>query len=346
MANSSFIVHRSSFRIVMMGTGPFAVPTFRTLLEQPEQYAVLALFTRPERAVHTHGKQLAALNPMRTGADERGLAVFDPESINAAEAQEQLKRLAADLFVVCDYGQILSRDTLGLARLGGINLHASLLPKYRGAAPINWAIYHGESETGVSVIQMTPRLDAGPCLVQKRTPIELNETATEVESRLAKLGAPAVVEAIELLATGGQHSGIPQDASLATKAPRLKKTDGLVDWSRTAREIRNQVRAFQPWPKTHTFWRHDGEPVRLILEEVVATSEDVVKVTLARDSRPAPGTVISVDKESLMILCGQGAILPQQVQPAGKRAMSIGEFLRGHPVKVGERFESGMTNVQ
>ena len=266
--------------------------------------------------------------------------MFDPESINAPEAHAELKRLAADLYVVCDYGQILSRDTLGLARLGGINLHASLLPKYRGAAPINWAIYHGESETGVSVIQMTPRLDAGPCLLQKRTPIDPNETAMEVEARLAELGAPAVVEAVALLATGGQHSGIPQDASLATKAPRLKKTDGLVDWSRTAHEIRNQVRAFQPWPKTHTFWRHvDGEPVRLILEEVVATSEEVVKVTLADDPRPVPGTAISVDKESLMILCGQGAILPQQVQPAGKRVMSIGEFLRGHPVQVGDRFE-------
>ena len=244
---------------------------------------------------------------------------------------------------ICTSSATMGRSFRGFTcagALGGINLHASLLPKYRGAAPINWAIYHGESETGVSVIQMTPRLDAGPCLVQKRTPIDPDETAMEVEARLAELGAPAVVEAIELLATGGEHSGIPQDASLATKAPRLKKTDGLVDWSRTAHEIRNQVVAFQPWPKTHTFWRRDdGEPVRLILEAVVATSEEAVKVTLADDPRPVPGTAISVDNESLDDSLRSGGILPQQVQPAGKRVMSIGEFLRGHPVQIGDRFE-------
>ena len=185
-------------RLVMMGTGPFAVPTFRALLASPHE--MLGLITRPDRPAHRREKTPA--NPMREVPRQNGLAVFEPQSINSPEAQAQLRQWAADLFVVCDYGQILSRETLSLARLGGINLHASLLPKYRGAAPINWAIYHGETETGVTVIHMTPQLDAGPCLVQHRTPIGPTETAPELEARLAELGTGAVLEAIGILSRG------------------------------------------------------------------------------------------------------------------------------------------------
>jgi methionyl-tRNA formyltransferase len=271
---------------------------------------------------------------MRELASGRGVQVYDPESINSPEAQATLKELAADLFVVCDYGQILSRQTLSLARLGGINLHGSLLPKYRGAAPINWAIYHGERETGITVIHMTPKLDAGPCLVQRATAIGPDETAVDLEPRLAALGAPAVVEAIEMLAEGRMALGIDQNPSAATNAPRLKKTDGLIDWSRAAREIRNQVRAFQPWPKTFSILLGQGEPLRVILDEV-AVAEDASGAA-AGD----PGTIVAVERESLRVACGQGSLLPLRVQPAGKRAMTVGEFLRGHSVKVGDRFAS------
>jgi methionyl-tRNA formyltransferase len=323
----------------MLATGPFAVPTFRALLGPPDRFQVVALVTRPEREAHTRDKQQPAANLMRAMATDLGLPILAPDDINSPQSHVELRRLKADLFAVCDYGQILSRETLALARLGGINLHGSLLPKYRGAAPIQWAIYHGETDTGVTVIHMTPRLDAGPCLVQKRTPIDPDETAADLEPRLAELGASAVLEAVELLESGRLEVAIPQDAKLATKAPRLNKTDGLVDWSRTAQQIRNQVRAFQPWPKTYTFWHRDeGEPVRLILEDVAVAADEVVKVTLRGQSRPTPGTVISADRQSLTILCGQGALLPQIVQPAGKRSMSIGEFLRGHPVREGDRF--------
>ena len=339
--HSAFDIPHSSMRIIMLATGPFAVPTFRALLGPPERYQVVALVTRPEREAHTRDKQQPAANLMQAMATDLGLSIFAPEDINSPEAHAQLKPLDPDLFIVCDYGQILSRDTLAVARLGGINLHGSLLPKYRGAAPIQWAIYHGETETGVTVIHMTPRLDAGPCLVQKSTPIDPDETAVDLEPRLAELGVSAVLETIELLESGRAGAAILQDPRLASKAPRLKKTDGLVDWSRSAREIRNQVRAFQPWPKTFTFWRRpEGEPLRLILEDVAVVAEEVIKVTLAGERRPPPGTAISVDKQSLMILCGQGALLPQIVQPAGKRSMSIGEFLRGHPVREGDRFGS------
>jgi methionyl-tRNA formyltransferase len=342
MADSSILVHHSSLRIVMMATGPFAVPTFRALAEPPDRFQVLALFTRPERRQHGRDKHQPAASLMRALAEARELPIYSPESINSPEAHDELRRLAADLFVVCDYGQILSAETLALARLGGINLHGSLLPKYRGAAPVNWAIYHGETETGVTVIRMTARLDAGPCLVQKRTPIDSHETAVDLEPRLAELGAPAVLEAIEFVASGGSGAGAAQDTQLATKAPRLTKADGLVDWSRTAEEIHNQVRALQPWPTTYTFWmRADGEPLRLILDQVAAVDEQAVNVTLTGRQRPPAGTVIAVDKDMLTIVCAKGAILPQIVQPAGKRTMSVGEFLRGHALKIGDRFGGG-----
>jgi len=310
-----------------MGTGPFAVPMFRAILRSPHE--VLALVTRPDRPAHR--RERAPLNPMRDVARENGLEVFEPESINSAEAQAWLREKPADLFVVCDYGQILSCEALALARLGGINLHASLLPKYRGAAPINWAIYHGETETGVTVIHMTPQLDAGPALAQQRTPIGPAETAPELEARLAELGVGAVLEAIDILARGQQDAGISQDSTLASKAPRLKKEDGLVDWSRSATEIFNQVRALQPWPKTYTFWARAGhEPLRLILERVQTTG------TIPNASA-APGVGIQANQEGLAVACGQGALRIEFLQPAGKRAMSAGEFLRGHPLKVGEK---------
>jgi methionyl-tRNA formyltransferase len=331
----------SNLRLVVLANGPFALPTFRALLETPGRYQVVALLTRPERPTHSREKQSPAASLMAALAAERNVPAYASDDINSPAGHTLLRSLAADLLVVCDYGQILSDATLRLARLGGINLHGSLLPKYRGAAPINWAVYHGETETGVSVIHMTPRLDAGPCLVQRRTVIDSNETAIDLEPRLAELGAPAVLQAIEMLERGKAVDACPQDATKATKAPRLKKTDGLVDWSRAAIQIRNQVRALQPWPKTYSFLtRAEGEPLRLIFDSVAAADDQVVKVTLAGEHRPPPGTVISADTHSLMIVCGDGAILPQIVQPAGRRTMSIGEFLRGHAVREGDRFGS------
>ena len=237
-------------RVIMMGTGPFAVPTFARLLAG--RHRVELLVTRPPRELH--GKQQADVNPMRELARQRGLPIFEPESINTDDARAELARYQPDLFVVCDYGQILKPETLAIARLGGINLHASLLPKYRGAAPINWAVYHGEPETGDTVIHMSPAVDAGPAIAQIRLPIGPDDTAADLEPRLAELGAPLVTQAIEEL-IGGTARAIAQDATQATRAPRLKKTDGQVDWSRPAAAIRNQVRALVPWPKTHTFWQ-------------------------------------------------------------------------------------------
>jgi methionyl-tRNA formyltransferase len=301
------------------------VPMFARLLADRRQ--VVALVTRPDRPVHARGS--AVQNPMREVARQHGIPVLEPDNVNTAEAHQQIAALAADLFVVCDFGQILSRETLALARLGGINLHGSLLPKYRGAAPIQWAVYHGESETGVSVIHMTPRLDAGPVLVQRSTPIGPAETAADLEPRLAAIGSESVAESIELLAAGQQSAGIPQDAAIASKAPRLKKTDGLVDWRRSAVEIYNQYRAMQPWPKIYTYW-HSAEaaPMRLVLESIAV-----------RPAAPTarPGAVIAISPE-LLIACGDGAIAAERLQPAGKRPMSAAEFSRGNQIRPGDRF--------
>ncbi len=314
--------------IVMMGTGPFAVPTFEALIES--SHRILGLVTRPDHPAHGRTRQSPPRNPMHEAARQHGIDVFDPENINATDAHEQLKRWNADLFVVCDYGQILSRETLALARLGGINLHGSLLPKYRGAAPIQWAIYHGEPETGVSVIHMTPRLDAGPVLVQKRLAITPDETAGQLEPRLAALGPAAVLDSIELLAAG-KAEGLAQDPTQATMAPRLKKADGLIDWNRSASEIRNQVRAMDPWPKTYTYApRHGAQLLRMILDEV-AVSTDTASA--------APGTIVAADAAAgeLIVACGRGELAIIRLQPEGKRAMSAGEFLRGYPLHVGDR---------
>jgi methionyl-tRNA formyltransferase len=312
-------------RVIMMGTGPFAVPTFERLYDSPHE--VLALITRPPREIH--GKRQADVNPMREVARARGTRTHEPESINTPAARAVLASYQPDLFVVCDYGQILKPEVLEIARWGGINLHASLLPKYRGAAPINWALYHGELETGVTIIHMTPRVDAGPAIAQATLASGTDDTAATLEPRLAAMGAPLVIQAIDDLAAGTTRA-IEQDPAQATKAPRLTKELGAVDWTRSAEAIRNQVRALQPWPKTFTFWRRAaGEPLRLILERV--------NVEAIAEDTPAPGVVLEAHGDRLVVATGEGALVIEAIQPAGKRVLSAGEFLRGYPVRSGER---------
>lgn len=316
-------------RILMLGTGPFAVPTFRWLLASAHE--VPALVTRPPRA--SRGGKAEPAGPMQAVAEEHGLPVLMPESINSPEGREAIARWNAELLVVCDYGQILSAETLALAPRGGINLHGSLLPKYRGAAPVNWAVWHGDEETGVTVIHMTPRLDGGPILAVRRTPIGPAETTPELEVRLSELGVDAVIESLDLLAAHPADAvlGEKQDQSLATKAPRLAKTDGQVDWSRTAQQIFNQVRALKPWPGTYTNLLREGQPpLRIILEKVSVASDLVGDYS--------PGEVVHVDKNSLQVATGAGVLSLDIVQPAGKRAMPVGEWLRGCAVRIGDTF--------
>lgn len=310
----------------MMGTGPFAVPTLRAIYESAHE--VVALFTRPDRP--QKGRTKTPPNPMRALATEHGTPVHDPESINATTARMILASYQPDLLVVCDYGQILKPEVLELARLGGINLHGSLLPKYRGAAPINWALLNGELELGVTVIHMTPQLDAGPAIAQGSILVGEDETAAEVEPRLAQLGVPLVMESIVRLAAGTAQP-IPQDASLVTKAPRLKKEQGAIDWTRTAEQIKDQVRALEPWPRTFTFWhRPGGEPLRVIL--------DRVRLAEWHSGPGAPGEVLEAYQDRLLVATGAGALRIESIQPAGKKAIAAEDFLRGYPVQSGEFF--------
>jgi methionyl-tRNA formyltransferase len=313
-------------RLVMMGTGPFGAPTFRKLYQTPHD--VVGLVTTPLRP--RRGRGPAPASPTRDIAAEHGTPIFDPEDVNGGEARSRLLEYRADLLVVCDYGQILSAETLATARLGGINVHGSLLPKYRGAAPVNWAIYHGEKETGVSVIHMTPKLDAGPVIAQGRTRIDPDETAEELEARLSEIGARLVPDAMDALMSG-RAKPIPQDPAKSSKAPRLRKTDGLVQWSRPAVAVKDHVRAVQPWPKAYTFWhRPDGPPLRLIVGPVTAMGSP--------DPTAKPGTVLEASGDRLLVAASQGAVLWTSVQPAGKRMLPVAEFLRGYQVQPGQRF--------
>ena len=329
-------------RLIMFGTGPFAVPTFESLLNSDHE--VLALVTRP---IADSGKRRKiSENPSRDAGEKAELLILDPADVNQPQSVAQLKELEADLFVVCDFGQILSNECLGAAKLGGINLHGSLLPKYRGAAPINWAIYNGEPTTGITIIHMTPKLDGGPCLVKSETEIGPTETTETIEPRLALLGVQPVHEAIAILAAwdGVSEVGEKQDRKLATKAPRLKKSDGQIDWTRSATEISNQIRAFQPWPGSYTNWHSEKlkQPMRLIIHLVKVLDSDSADPSGA-DLKP--GQVISTisqdtNQPELIVQTGAGQISIEEIQPAGKRKMPVADFLRGKPPEPGELFSA------
>jgi methionyl-tRNA formyltransferase len=325
-----------ALRIVVMGTGPFAVPMFRALVASPHE--IVAVVTRPDRA--PPGRRPPP-NPMREAATAAGVGVLDPERVNDPAVVATLATLRPDLFVVCDYGQILSRDVLAVPPLGGINLHGSLLPRHRGAAPVQWALREGDAVSGVSVIHMTPALDAGNVIVARATEVGPRETSAELEPRLAELGSGAVIEAVErlqaALAAAGSVAGIglPQDPRQATRAPRLTKADGVVDWSWPAVRIERLKRALEPWPRLATFLRRgESPPQRLVLEEVA-----VVPATASpAGSTTTPGTVTVASGERLVVGCGDGTALAiLRLVPEGRRSMSAAEFLRGSALFEGAR---------
>ncbi|MBA3480594.1 MAG: methionyl-tRNA formyltransferase [Pirellulales bacterium] len=308
-------------RLVMLGTGPFAVPTLRRLHASPHEVRVV---TRPPRG------RRAEAPPMQLAAEELGLPVWQPETVNSDEAVAELRALQPDLLVVCDYGEILKPPVLSVTPLGGVNLHGSLLPKYRGAAPVQWAVLNGDAETGNTVIQMTPGLDAGPCLGVDRVRIDPDETAGELEARLAERGGELVLSVIEALAAGAAQP-VKQDRTQASKAPRLEKEHGVIDWSQPALAIKNQVRALDPWPRAYTQWnRGAGEPLRLIVHRT-----QVADAAVAQSAEP--GVIIEAGPR-LVIATGAGALEIIAIQPAGKRVMATGEFLRGYPLAAGHAF--------
>ncbi|MCI0738963.1 MAG: methionyl-tRNA formyltransferase [Gemmataceae bacterium] len=333
-------------RLVMMGTGNFAQPTFEALLQSA--HSVVGLITQPDRAVgKERGSTRQAGRGMKDLASERGIPVLQPESINTPDSVQALAGLKPDLLVVAAYGQILSKDVLAVAPQGGINVHASLLPKYRGAAPIAWAIYHGETQTGVTIIRMSAALDAGAMLAQEAVAIGPEETAGELEARLAPLGATLAVRVTEQIENGTVQA-IPQDKSQATKAPKLQKEHGLIDWARPAEAVCNQIRAMQPWPTAYTYLhRPEHQPLRLI---VFKARSDASRSSAAFDVMDEAGNVLGqfqpevgtvsrgVGNNRLLVQTGHGLVEMLELQPAGKKRMAVSEFLRGHPVVAGWRF--------
>ena len=311
-------------KLAMLGTGSFALPTFRALIES--DHHVELLVTQPDRTGRGHHQHV---NPMKELAEENGIPVFQPEKIKTDESLAYLRRFDIDLYVTAAYGQILSAELLAIPPLGAINLHGSLLPKYRGAAPVQYAVINGETETGVTVFQIEPKLDAGPMLGVVSTVIGDQETAGELHDRLADLAAPLAVEVIDKLERGSA-TAIAQTATEVTQAPKLKKSDGLIDWSRSMRLVSGQIRGVQPWPKPLTYWqRGNGEATPLLITAVESSE---------RPGDDLPGTVRIDDDQSLHVACGDGFVRILAIKPPGKRQMTGEEFARGYPLQSGAIF--------
>ena len=304
-------------RIVMLGTKDFALPTFEHLCEAGLD--VVGLVTQPDRPQGR--KQLLIPSRIKEAALARGIRVEQPEDVNEAGSLDMIRSFAPDLLVTAAYGQILSADLLTIPSMGGINLHGSILPAYRGAAPVARAIQRGETETGVTVIRMTPRIDAGGMMAFARTSIDPDETAGEVEARLATLGAPLVGRAIAELVAGTAQI-LTQARAKVTRAPKLQKSDGLIDWTRSSVEIHNQIRAMQPWPIASTAWSGPQGSSRLIVHQAASV-----------EGSGDPGTVIEASRDRLVIAAGSGAVRLLRVQLEGKKVLLAEEFLRGHSLQ-------------
>lgn len=320
-----------------MGTGEFALPTFLSLYELPHQ--VVGLFTQPDRKGRGHHHHP---HPMKEVALERGTPVFQPESVNTPEALDQLRALEPDVCLVAAYGQILSKALLEIPRLGAFNIHASLLPKYRGAAPIQYAIWNGETETGITIFRIEPKLDAGPIVGREKVAIGEQETYGELQTRLADLAVPLTKTVLERIA----DDRLPvetQNSDQVTKAPRLKKSDGEIRWNQSAQKIGWHVRAMQPWPTPYTFFhQRDHSPLRLILTSVSPIVEaelppaDAAHPYLPLRKAP-PGTVVYTDNQRLLMQTADGLLEILRLRPEGKRDMPAGDFLHGHSVQPGDR---------
>jgi methionyl-tRNA formyltransferase len=298
-----------------MGTPEFALATFAGLLDCGLD--LVAVYTQPDRP-SGRGNPLRP-PPVKVLAAARGIPVYQPPKLRAPEVVEELRRIAPDLIVVVAYGQILPQGVLEIPRYGCINVHASLLPKYRGAAPINQAIIDGETTTGITTMLMDAGLDTGDLLVKRATAIGPVETAGELHDRLARLGREAMEETLRRLCAGDLRPE-RQDGAQSSYAPMLKKEDGRIDWSRSAAQIHNQVRGLDPWPGAYTSL--SGETLKLAR-------------TVPEDGSGEPGTVLSAGADGVRIACGVGGLQVGELQLPGKKRLPAAEFLRGRPLPPG-----------
>ncbi len=312
----------------MLGTGSFALPTFLALHQTAHQ--IVGLLTQPDRMGRGHHHHR---NVMKQAALQRNIPVIQPENVNAGEVLETLNSLSTHLFVVAAYGQIFTKKFLEIPELGTINLHASLLPKYRGASPVQHAILNGETETGITIFQVESKLDTGPILAVEKTTIGRRETAGELEERLAAIAVPLTLKIIAQLEAGTSQP-VSQLSEVVTSARRLKKSDGGIDWRKSAQKIDCHVRAMQPWPKAFTYLcRSDQSTMRLIVLDV----EPVDMNSDGNDANAEVGSVLVADGKRLIVRTGSGLAEITRLQPDGKRALKTSEFLQGYTVRSGDR---------
>lgn len=304
-------------RILFMGTPDFAVASLRRLVE--DGHEICGVLTQPDRPKN-RGHKLTP-TPVKEYAITKGLMVYQPVSLRDGESLELVRSLRPELTVVAAYGKLLPEDILNVPPLGSVNVHSSLLPKYRGAAPINWAVLNGETETGVSIMYMAKELDAGDIILQKATPIGETEDAQALTARLAELGAEALSEAVRALAAGAV-SRTPQDHGAHTYAPMLGKELSPVDWTRSAHEIACQVRGLIPWPCAATDVI-SGEEMKLYA--VRETGETAAS---------RPGTIVAAGRPGIDVACGDGKVLRvTELQAKGGKRMSAAAYLLGHPIQ-------------
>lgn len=304
-------------KILFMGTPLFAVPSLEALVAAGHQ--VVGVFSQPDKPKN-RGMKLQP-TPVKVCAQVHDIPVFQPTKLRDGAALETIRQLEPDLIVVAAYGRILPQEILDYPRLGCVNVHSSLLPKYRGAAPINWAILNGEKETGVTIMHMAPALDAGDIIAQRATPIDPDETAEALYDRLARLGADLLAETLPRLADGTAPR-TPQAEDQATLAPMLSRDLSPMDFTRPAQALHDQVRGLIPWPAATM----ELNGVRC---KVFATA------VLGETTGKVPGSVIQADKKGLKLACGGGTVLGIQVlQAAGGKRMAAADYLRGHPVPV------------
>ena len=305
-------------RILFLGTGAFGEPAFRAIAASPHD--LVGLVAQPDRG--GKGKHTAA-PAMKAAAEDLNVPVFQPPKVNAADSLDRLRAFGADAFVVAAYGQMLSEALLAIPRHGAFNLHASLLPRFRGAAPVHAAIRAGEEETGVTIFRIVRKLDAGPVAGTVVTPISPAETAGELHDRLARLAAPLTLSTLDALGRGDLVEKA-QDHDLACYAPQMEKAEGRIDWTRSAGAVGRHVRGMSPWPGAFSLFEpgglqtKGGKPARCVFEQVEAVPGD--------GGEPGEATDRAGD---LVVACGSGAVRVRAIKPAGKRTMTGAEFLRG-----------------
>lgn len=308
-------------KIIYMGTPDFAVAPLEAILKAGHE--VMAVVTQPDRQ-KGRGREVQ-YSPVKECALSYGIPVLQPLKIKEKDAVEELRKYPADIFVVAAFGQLLSEEILNMPRLGCINIHASLLPAYRGAAPIQWCVINGEEKTGVTIMQMAKGMDTGDILLQKEVVLDEKETGGSLFDRLMETGAELIVEVLPKI-EAGELTPVVQKEELATYAGKITKDMGNIDFAKSAVTIERLIRGLNPWPSAFTHYK--GKILKIWEADVVSEC--------ANAENPVPGTVIAMDKESFTLATGEGALRIRSLQPEGKKRMSCAEFMRGYEVKVGE----------